>query len=271
MDDLNVIETPENVELRQSLCGIGTRFIAGLVDNMIILGLLLLLIMVPMLALSVGFDDVLGSFRWTNMWAWALLILAGFAIYWGYFVFFELTTNGQSPGKKSLKIRVVKEGGGAITFTDVAIRNLLRTVDGLPLYGLAGICMFVTKKAQRLGDLAAGTVVISEDVPDYLARTDSRQHLEWDQNVSPEALRASGLTPEEYRLLYNYWTRRFQLTLDARERILPQLLRPIYKRMGWTLETADVLSLESYLEQLIFPADIYPPEQDGTQDPGRQP
>jgi uncharacterized RDD family membrane protein YckC len=270
VDELNVTETPENVELRQRLCGIGTRFIAGFVDNMIILGILLLVFIIMIAAGSFGLSDLLTPRRWANAWMAAALTILAFVVYWGYFVFFELRTNGQSPGKKRTRIRVVKEGGGAITFADVAIRNLLRAVDAVPFYGIAGVCMFATKKTQRLGDLAAGTVVISEDAPDYSALTDRPSRIRWDQEADADALRATGLSPREHRLLYNYWLRREQLTYEARQRVLPGLLRPILERNGWTLDATDVIALEECVAKLLFPLPLdasaeatEPPETEG--------
>ena len=248
---MDLIETPENVELERQLAGIGSRLVAGFVDHMLIIGLCLILLIVLMIAYSVSLDTAFNFLRWASMWAVAFAVLLFFAIYWGYFVFFELRSNGRSPGKKAAKIRVVKAGGGPITFTDVAIRNLLRVVDGLVLYAVGGVCMFVTGKSQRLGDLAAGTVVISEAAPDYSARSDRRAATQWDQEVSAEALRATRLTPEEYRVLHNYWARRYQLTTQARERLLPKLLRPILNRFGEALPDESIETLERYVDQLM--------------------
>ena len=251
MDEMDLIETPENVELERQLTGIGSRLVAGFVDHMLIAGVYLVLIIVLMIAYSANFNAAFSFFRRASMWAVAFLLLVLFAVYWGYFVFFELRSNGRSPGKKSAKIRVVKAGGGPITFTDVAIRNLLRIVDGIMLYAVGGVCMFVTRKGQRLGDLAAGTVVISEAEPDYSARSDRRGATQWEQEVSAEALRATGLTPEEYRVLHNYWARRHQLTMEARERLLPKLLRPVLDRTGEVLSDESITTVERYVDQLM--------------------
>jgi uncharacterized RDD family membrane protein YckC len=132
VQDSDVIETPENVDLEQRLAGIGSRFIAGLFDNLIIVALYALLVVVFLLVAWLNPMELLLEARGWNSWVLALLILAAFTIYWGYFVFFEVGANGQSPGKRSQHIRVVKKGGGAIAFTDVAIRNLLRVVDAMP-------------------------------------------------------------------------------------------------------------------------------------------
>lgn len=255
MQEFDFIETPENVRLQRRLAGIGTRFIAGLMDSLMILLIYLVLFLVLLVVLwsTTGRMDSLGDLSGTLVVA--VLILVAFAIYWGYFVFFELRTNGQSPGKKSQRIRVVKDGGMAVTFTDVAIRNLLRVVDGFGGYLVAGICMFVTEKAQRLGDLAAGTVVVSEAVSDYTARSDKRKAgIDWEDETSAAALRATGLSPEEYRVLYNYNARREQLTHEARVRLLAKLVVPILQRHGLTTQNLPSQTLERELDALLLRA-----------------
>lgn len=251
MDEFDIIETPENVDLQRRLAGIGSRFAAGLIDHLLIACLLAVLIVV-FFAFSVNLISI-GARAMEQAYALALavFILLGFLIYWGYFFFFEMWMNGRTPGKKWLKIRVVRLEGGAITFDAIAVRNLLRAVDVLGFYGVAGIAMFATKKVQRLGDLAAGTVVISEEVPDYGAKYDSKQKVFDDMPAPAGALAATRLTPQEYRLLHNYRLRREQLTIEARQRLLPQLLRPILERLGMPLAGDSPAVLEAQLENLI--------------------
>lgn len=248
--EYDLIETPENVELEQRLAGIGSRCMAGLVDLSIIF--LVCFVTIITMALLEAFDtfrdlqDALGS-----VWFFAILIFGFFLLIWGYFVVFELYTNGQTPGKRYMKIRVVKEGGGAIDFTDIAIRNLLRPVDGFPLYPIAGLVMFFTNKCQRLGDLAAGTVVVSEAQQDYSASADRPKKIDWTEAVSAESLRKTRLTPEELRVLTSYQKRRDQLTLDARQRLLGTLLPPILIRLGRPITDASLGTLELLVDQLL--------------------
>lgn len=255
MLDFDVIETPENVELQRRLAGIGSRFVAGFVDVCVIVGIYLLLFII--LLFTPLWDEVtVESTAWetlsTASWAIAILILIAFLVHWGYFVFFEYVTNGQSPGKKVQKIRVVKEGGGPMSFTDVVIRNLLRAVDILPIgYGVAGVSMMLTQKMQRLGDLAAGTVVISEEVRNYGAKTDKKSKADWEVVVPQEAATATGLERDELRVLMSYWSRREQFSLDARRRLLPSILRPMFERRGQQLSTDSLPALESYVERVI--------------------
>lgn len=250
MADFDFIETPENVELQQRLAGIGSRFIAGLLDTLLIAGAALVIVLIASLTSAVGATTWRG---WLEGDTYALVILAVamFLLYWGYFFFFELVLNGQSPGKRHMKLRVVREGGGAITFTDAAIRNLLRPVDGLPFYPVAGIVMFFTRKTQRLGDLAAGTVVISEAPRDYSASSDRPRRVDWEKDVEPPAAHHTPLTADEYRLLASYRLRRQELTLEARERILARLLPPILARVGRSLPDPRVEWLEAEVDHLL--------------------
>ncbi|MCP4261903.1 MAG: RDD family protein [Planctomycetes bacterium] len=255
VQDFDLIETPENVELQRRLAGIGSRFIAGFLDNLLIV---LMYFVLFILLLAVGFN--LRDFRNSStagIWLLTLIILVAFAIYWGYFVLFEMWTNGQSPGKKYAKIRVVQVEGGGITFSSIAIRNLLRVVDAIGFYAIAGIVMFVTKKMQRLGDLAAGTVVISEELPNYSSHYDKKKQIFDNEAITSVALEATGLKPEEYRLLHNYWLRRTELNIEVRKQLLPQLIRPILNRTGHSLPSESMEVLEEFVDKIMTKAESF--------------
>ena len=92
------------------------------------------------------------------------MTLVSFALYNGYFILFEWLLNGQTPGKRLLHIRVIKQGGYALRFFDTLLRNLLRVVDFLPLfYGVGLTSLLLTRDSQRLGDLVAGTLVVYQE------------------------------------------------------------------------------------------------------------
>jgi uncharacterized RDD family membrane protein YckC len=250
MRDFDLIETSENVELQRRLAGIGSRFLAGFIDNFLIALVYLVLAIILFVGLEVpfGFGADEGG---AHTWFVAIVILAVFSIYWGYFVLFELWTNGQSPGKKYMKIRVVALEGGGISFRSIAIRNLLRAVDMIGGYAVAGIAMFVTDRIQRLGDLAAGTLVVSEYIADYSANHDKRGRVTDAESVTSEALEATGLKPEEYAVLRNYWLRRSELNIEARMKLLPKLIDPVMKRNGWNTGAYSLDDLEKYLDDLM--------------------
>lgn len=254
MQDFDLIETPENVELRRCLAGIGSRFIAGFLDNLLIFLMYLFLFLLFLLVGNFNIFDNVGFSRAAERWALVGVILVAFSIYWGYFALSEALTNGQSPGKKYMKIRVVQIEGEGISFRSIVIRNLLRAVDAIGFYAVAGIVMFTTPKVQRLGDLAAGTVVVSEELPDYSAHYDKKKHIVDDEVATSIALKATGLKPEEYRLLRNYWLRRDELSIEARGQLLPQLVRPILNRMGQSLPDVSLAAFEKYVDEIMVKA-----------------
>lgn len=255
LQDFDRIETPENVELELPLAGIGSRFIAGLIDTLILGGTLLVLGVALLLFGGLSFDGIAENVS-VDGWIVAVASVVLFVVYWGYFWGFEATMNGQTPGKRIMRVRVVKEGGAAIGFVDCAVRNLLRVVDGLGAYSVAGAFMFVSKRGQRLGDLAAGTLVVSEQSTDYSAQTDKRVVQLWEVEASANALRVTGLSPEEFRALTSYWLRRDQLSLEARNRVLPRLLEPVLQRAGRSASGMAILALEAEVEHLITRANV---------------
>jgi len=153
------IRTPENIELTYSLAGPGTRAAAYLVDLLVMYLLLSVLQNLILLVLAPVVESTTGGAAWVV----GLLVIVGFVLYSGYFLVFEWLMNGQTPGKRLLGIRVIKEGGYALRFLDSLIRNLLRIVDFLPFgYGVGLASVLLTARSQRLGDLAAGTLLVHQ-------------------------------------------------------------------------------------------------------------
>jgi uncharacterized RDD family membrane protein YckC len=169
LDQEYTIDTPENVTFAHEVAGIGNRFIAALIDSFIIFSALVLLNLIILVGLG-----VLGSMDpapmvedtptdWIEGLLLAIYALINFLIFWGYYVLFEYLWNGQTPGKRLVHIRVVRLDGNPAGFVEVMVRNLVRIVDFLPSgYGLGLLVMFFNGQARRLGDFAAGTLVIKE-------------------------------------------------------------------------------------------------------------
>jgi uncharacterized RDD family membrane protein YckC len=168
-DQLN-IETPEQVELRFPVAGIGSRFLAVFTDSIIqfvaIIVTILLAVVVGSAALHSGgaLGNALTKPRSDTAQKWfaAVIILFYFLRYGGYVSLFEAFWNGQTPGKRLLKIRVIKDSGRQITFFEALARNLLRVVDSQPVYLIGVITMLCNKQQKRLGDFVAGTIVVHE-------------------------------------------------------------------------------------------------------------
>ena len=164
------IDTPENVTFGYEIAGIGNRFIAALVDTFL-LGLALVLlnfILGVVLTLVAGTNALLldadvGDIGWAAGLVLALYTLLNFGLIWGYYILFEWLWNGQTPGKRMANVRVVRLDGNPAGFFEIAVRNLVRIVDFLPgAYAIGVITMFFNAQARRLGDFAAGTLVIKE-------------------------------------------------------------------------------------------------------------
>ncbi len=148
------MSTPERVAFGYALAGLGSRFLAQIVD-MAVLGLLFIAVSIG----AAGLGGVTGSGRLALL-VWILL---SFLLLWGYFLVSEAVWSGQTLGKRAFRLRVVGDQGEPIRFSQSAIRNLVRIVDFLPvLYGLGLVTLFVNGRGKRLGDLAAGTIVVRE-------------------------------------------------------------------------------------------------------------
>lgn len=164
-DQLN-IDTPEQVELQFRVAGIGSRFVALLVDHLIQFSFYLLLILVLVLVFSGSRSAPAAAeheLDTAGKWFIAAFIIANFCLLWGYFALFEAFWKGQTPGKRVMRLRVIKDSGRQITLFEALARNLLRIVDYFPSMYLTGVITMLCNKAnKRLGDFVAGTLVIHE-------------------------------------------------------------------------------------------------------------
>jgi uncharacterized RDD family membrane protein YckC len=142
------IATPEGISVDLVLAGVGSRFAATLIDLSF---KIVLTVAVWLVASQLG---DLGL---------ALVSVLGFLVYFGYDVAFEVLAAGQTPGKRWTGLRVLRDDGRPVDLLSSAIRNVVRLVDGLPLsYLPAMVSILVTRRNQRLGDLAAATIVVRE-------------------------------------------------------------------------------------------------------------
>ena len=226
------IDTPENVAFGYEVAGIGSRFLAALIDIIVIT---LLLLVVNFVAFSV--TDLIGGDGagdgQPDTWALAIAGVLSFMTIWGYYIFFEMTTNGQSPGKRKFNLRVVRRDGTPITVTESIIRNLVRIVDFLPLfYGLGVVVMFIDTQSRRLGDLAGGTLVVYTQDAITLDSLDTRSALPRADENAPEqanALPVERLTSQDIHMAEEYFRRREELT--GNPALVWQLVDALCRRM----------------------------------------
>ena len=149
-----VVSTPERVSFDYQVAGLGTRAIAQLLDLLVIFGILVALVFAAGGAAVVTQNEILPDL---------ILIIGPFVIIFGYFWISEALWSGQTLGKKAFRLRAVGDRGEPLTFLQAGIRNIVRIVDFLPYgYGVGAVVLFVNGKGKRLGDLAAGTIVVKD-------------------------------------------------------------------------------------------------------------
>ncbi|MBW3622892.1 MAG: RDD family protein [Armatimonadetes bacterium] len=268
------VRTPENVEITHALAGIGSRFLAVLVDHTIQVALLLLLLF-GMGFLVGGLRDWAGGLDdLANLsgWAFALLIAFGFLIVWGYFIYFETAWNGQTPGKRLLNIRVVKDNGSPIDFFSAATRNIVRFIDFLPSsYAIGIIVMFFSPAYKRVGDYAAGTVVVKEYREPKRPRSGVEETPSGERrNETPDpepgsstgeeeppaevpGVTVSGIsrvTREEYDAARRYLDRRGELPKPMGAAFARRIAEPILHRLDMAPESLDDYDYDLFLETL---------------------
>ncbi|HJV08369.1 MAG TPA: RDD family protein [Acidimicrobiales bacterium] len=208
-EDRISVATPEGVTLEATLAGVGSRLAAGLIDQLLRWAIVLALIMV--MALLNGGETASGL-------AVAALVVALFLVQFAYDVLFETLASGRTPGKRWTGLRVVKLGGAPVGFLASALRNLVRIVDALPGFYLVGIiAVMFTKHNQRLGDLAAGTVVV-RDRKQVTALPEARPATD-DSNLYD----VSGISADELATVRRFLDRRPTLTPDARDRLAMEM------------------------------------------------
>jgi uncharacterized RDD family membrane protein YckC len=239
------------------LAGIGSRFIALLVDYLIWgAGFLVLVFLAAFLLPGMGAFS-----RLSSQWAVAALIFIVFLVNWGYFTLFEAFGNGRTPGKRVARIRVIQRSGRAIGLFESMARNLLRYIDQIPfpLHAVGVIAMFVTRDHQRLGDLVAGTLVVrdrQEEAPlwgETGARTFTAEVFahavpapEPQAALILPSMGVAKLSAADLEVLEGFFARRLDMSLSTREALSQRIAAAIQAKSG--LETPSGASVETFLE-----------------------
>ena len=275
LDQLN-IETPEQVDLRFPLAGVGSRFLAISIDRLIQLVFYIVVFVVIYAAtpadtrMGIGAGDT--TLSTGAKWLIAGFILLNFLMIWGYFVLFEAFWHGQTPGKRWMKLRVLKDSGRSITLFESMTRNLLRVVDSLPgMYVVGLISMLCTRQSKRLGDLAAGTIVVHERADDqpmvsHHSRTFTAgmqsagetsaglmpaARTAWAANES--ALPADAiarLKPDDLHAIELFFSRALDLPVGRREQLAERVAAQMTARMG--VERPAGMGAEQMLEMVAY-------------------
>ena len=227
-----VVATPERVSFDYQVAGLATRGIAQLLDLLILTGVLIGLYFAAIAISSTGADTV----------AFLVALLGSFVVIFGYFWACEAFWSGQTVGKRVFRLRAVGDRGEPLTFMQAGIRNIVRIVDFFPYaYGIGLVVLFVNGRGKRLGDLAAGTIVVKDS--DHIALWQLPGGLppppppppgtpQPPAAASPQAAFAPAspaelllrrLDPELRRFVASYGRRRFDLPPDMRAQLADQL------------------------------------------------
>jgi uncharacterized RDD family membrane protein YckC len=250
LDTELIIETPERVELRFALASVGTRFLAGLIDHGIQAALIALSAF-ALLATGSALGSVVGDKNALN-WALAIIGLILFGVSFGYFAFFETLWSGQTPGKRLMKLRVVREDGRPITFFEAFVRNILRGIDFLPSgYAVGVVSIILTNEARRVGDFVAGTVVVKERASEAPSLQQVLEFHERDIRrnngaVTSVPLDVRKLDMDEVAAVERFLSRRQELPPDSRPWIAARIAAPI----AYKLNAPSVYNHEAFLEDV---------------------
>ena len=239
-----LITTPENIALEYELAGLGTRFAANLVDTFlqilaVLVGLVLFFILrwalISLLELArvTVIAHFFEQFLQFQPEIFASLIVLFILV---YYCWFEAKWRGQTPGKRMLGLRVMREGGYPITGYGAVMRNILRVVDFLPAIYCVGIfSILLTANYQRVGDQVAGTLVVKQRAPQSLAGL-LRVAQILPEHLDPKALAIIGrhayeVTPDEYRAVRHFTDRRRQLDWNAQQLSAIKIAVPMMERL----------------------------------------
>lgn len=223
------LATPESVEIEFPLAGIGNRALALVIDYHI-LGLILVLFWVFCAFFILGTLGVLerigGNYSAAPLWLLAIAVLLNFAVFAGYFVLFEAFWQGQTPGKRLTKIRVIQNDGRPVGLTQAALRGLLRPVDDFFFIGIFFIVL--SKQEKRIGDWVAGTLVVQEGRSDRrsprLNTSDAATQL---AEELPAISDLNQLLPDDFTVLREYLQRRALMAPRAKSDLSMKLARQL--------------------------------------------
>lgn len=228
------VRTPESIAFYYELAGLGSRFLAVAIDLVLqTLAFIVLALLASWaepgtasLAKAIGLSSAV-----VNAIETAIVVIFAFLLFFGYFIAFETWWNGQTPGKRAIGIRVVRDGGYPLNFMDAVIRNLIRVIEALLAYVPSIISAVLSSQNKRLGDLAAGTIVVRDrafEVPDP---------AKWVAGDAPDRPRDAiagieSLSEDEYALAERYVARSHMLEPRAAWEIARRIAGAVRPKLG---------------------------------------
>lgn len=247
--DQLTIDTPEQVAIRFPIAGIGSRFLAILADSVLqVIAYIVIFLVILLILTSAPRINGLILERLGDKWIIAAIILFYFLLYWGYYTLFEAFWNGQTPGKRLCKLRVIRDSGRQITFFESMTRNLIRVIDAFPSFYAVGIVtMLCNRRNKRLGDFAAGTLVVHERVPEPALWSGSASRtitagaftpvLPPVPILDPNAVdlpadAVARLTPDDLNVIDHFFARAIDIDIPRRHALAQRLAQQMTAKMG---------------------------------------
>ena len=254
--------TPEDVPLQFELAGPGSRILAGLLDQVLIViieaGMLMTALVVGIIAQKINeaqVEDWAEQMQTSGptLTMLGISLVAAFVVNFGYYVLLEMTSNGQTVGKRILGLRTIRDGGFSITLTASLLRNLARLVDMFPnTYFVGVVTMVAHRQEKRLGDMLAGTVVVRErrrsdaGLPfgdqRYSTLTERRYHL--------DRVALADLDEEAEQVIVQFFSRP-RLSRADEKRVVESLSDGIAARLP------EAPAFETHRDRLLFMKEVY--------------
>jgi uncharacterized RDD family membrane protein YckC len=238
-----VIQTPEGVQFVHQLASPVARFIAVTVDTFAIWSLM------SILSVAVALLGLI-----SQELAIAFNVLLYFVLSIGYYILLEMLWRGQTLGKRMMKLRVIDANGLKLKPSQFVLRNLLRFVDSLPvLYFVGGLCALVSPRSQRLGDLAAGTVVVRvpELHPPVLSEVLGSVYNSFRDHPRLEALLRQRISPDQSALALHALHRRDEMDSIERARLFKQLVAVFREQVEFPEDVRAAMSDEQYVRNCV--------------------
>jgi uncharacterized RDD family membrane protein YckC len=237
------------------IAGIGSRFIAILIDSLIWGATILVLVIVAAVVVAA----VHFAHHVSENWVLGIVFLILFLLQWGYFALFEAFNNGRTPGKMVAKIHVIHRSGRAISFIESLARNLVRAIDYLPGFYTTGVVtMFLSRQNQRLGDMVAGTLVVRDHAVEsphwgelgtrtitaglFTQVAPAAPHL----SVTLPAPNVAKLSAADLSVLEGFFSRRLDMDLTTRAALAERISAALRAKSG--LAIPEGISVETFLE-----------------------
>jgi uncharacterized RDD family membrane protein YckC len=247
MSNVVTFETPENIEVAYRIAGPGTRYIAFVIDALLLaVGYLVVLLFFGAVFIA---TQSLGGVAQETLGIIAIVVVviaAGFALI-GYFALFEMFMGGQTPGKRLMRIRVVNAAGFSLGAGPVLIRSIFRIVDVIPPLWVVPL---LSEKVQRFGDMVAGTLVVSEDTPHlsavrerYAARDVSARQFTF---TGPQI---AAMRPVDVDAVELFLERRDLLHPEHRHSVCEKIVRGLSSRLG--VDPPGVMERDAFLDDLF--------------------